>query len=564
MLTKHARFSNLLVNQTARMVGYRVPDDHLKGLGLNMGTIVRNPSVSELYEYALNADNKTSVDPTIMETTLNSTGALVNFSGTQTGRSPKDKRTVMCEKSKPKVWWGSVNMPFPRESFLLNKQRAIDYLNSKTNIFVVDGWGSWDQRYQMNVRIVCNRPYHAIFMKTMLIRPTAAQIEEAFADGPDVTIINGGEFYADPQVEGVDTRTCPAVDYEAGEMAILGTHYAGEMKKGFFGIMHYLMPDLGVLSMHAAANEGPDGDTTLLFGLSGTGKTTLSADPKRSLLGDDEHCWTDHGIFNIEGGCYAKAIDLSEEAEPEIFRAIKYGAILENIEFKDDEPNEVDYHKVNITENTRAAYPLEHIPGVKIPAVGGHPKNVIFLTCDASGVLPPVSKLTSEQSMYHFISGYTAKVAGTEVGITEPVPAFSACFGEAFLPRHPFIYAEMLAEKCKKHGADVWLLNSGWTGGMYGEGHRMSLKATRTIIDGIHKDGLKDSKFSTLPVFNLSVPDKVPGISDNTLFNPRNTWKDKAAYDTKINELATAFQANMEKYTDMVPKDVVKKGGPSV
>jgi phosphoenolpyruvate carboxykinase (ATP) len=333
-------------------------------------------------------------------------------------------------------------------------------------------------------------------------------------------------------------------------MAILGTHYAGEMKKGFFGVMHYLMPARGVLSMHASATEGKKGDVTVLFGLSGTGKTTLSADPKRVMIGDDEHCWTDDGIFNIEGGCYAKCIDLSEETEPDIYRAIKYGAILENIKFKEGQHGVVDYHNVDITENTRAAYPLEHIPNCKIPAVAGHPDNIIYLTCDASGVLPPVAKLTREQAMYHFISGYTAKVAGTEVGITEPVPAFSACFGEAFLPRHPYVYAEMLADLCEKHKTDVWLVNTGWTGGMYGEGHRMSLKATRTIIDGIHRDGLKKAKWETLPVFNLRIPDGVKGIGDSSIFNPRNTWKDKDAYDKEIKKLGKAFAANMEKYTD--------------
>jgi len=298
--------------------------------------------------------------------------------------------------------------------------------------------------------------------------------------------LNAGEFVADPNTEQVTNETSVAVNFKEKELTILGTSYAGEMKKGLFGIMHFYMPQRGALSMHASANEGKSGDTTILFGLSGTGKTTLSADPKRSLIGDDEHVWTDKGIFNIEGGCYAKTINLSAEKEPEIWDAIKFGAILENVRYNPDEPRTANYDDVSITENTRVCYPLEHIPGAKIPALGGHPKNIIFLTCDANGVLPPVAKLTSEQTMYHFISGYTAKVAGTEVGITDPVPSFSACFGEAFLPLHPYTYAKMLAELTSKHSANVWLINTGWSGGKYGVGKRMSLKITRRILDAIH------------------------------------------------------------------------------
>lgn len=307
--------------------------------------------------------------------------------------------------------------------------------------------------------------------------------------------MNAGEFKADPSTEDVESETSVSVNFKERELAILGTQYAGEMKKGLFGIMHYYMPQRGALSMHASANEGPKGDTTLLFGLSGTGKTTLSADPKRALIGDDEHVWTDKGIFNIEGGCYAKCINLEKEKEPEIFNAIKYGAIMENVKYYPDKPRTVDYYDVSITENTRTAYPLEHIPGAKIPAIGGHPKNIIFLTCDANGVLPPVAKLTREQIMYHFISGYTAKVAGTEMGITDPVPSFSACFGEAFLPLHPFKYAKLLAEYVEKYHTNVWLMNTGWSGGKYGVGKRMSLKVTRGILDAIHEGHLDKTEY---------------------------------------------------------------------
>ena len=315
-------------------------------------------------------------------------------------------------------------------------------------------------------------------MKQMLIRPPPELIQKDFENGADLTVINGGEFVVDPKTPGVTSETCVSVNYVKNEIAILGTHYAGEMKKGLFGVMHYLMPQQGVLSMHASANEGRDGDVTILFGLSGTGKTTLSADPKRTLLGDDEHCWTDHGVFNVEGGCYAKAINLSRDTEPEIYDSVKFGAICENVMPKKNGSNEIDYSDVSLTENTRIAYPLEHMPHIKIPAMGGHPKNIIFLTCDAWGVLPPVSKLTREQTMYHFITGYTAKVAGTEVGVKDPEETFSACFGQVFLPLHPYLYADLLAKKMEEHSVNVWLINTGWTGGRYGVGKRMSLKVT--------------------------------------------------------------------------------------
>ena len=400
-------------------------------------------------------------------------------------------------------------------------------------------------------------------MKNMLIRAPLAQLEKDFAKGVDFTVMNAGEFPADPSTEGVTSETSVAVNFRDKELTILGTQYAGEMKKGVFGVMHYFMPERGCLSMHASANEGKNGDTTLLFGLSGTGKTTLSADPHRSLIGDDEHVWSHRGIFNIEGGCYAKGIGLTKEKEPEIFDAVKYGALLENVKyFGGDGPRTVNYDDISLTENTRVCYPLEHIPGSKNPAMGGHPKNIIFLTCDANGVLPPVSKLTSEQTMYHFISGYTAKVAGTEMGITEPVPSFSACFGEAFLPLHPFKYAKMLAELVEKHKANVWLMNTGWSGGKYGVGKRMSLKNTRALIDSIHSGDLEKAEYQTMPGFNLRVPKAVAGVDSNLLL-PINTWADKAAYIDQEKKLAAQFIKNMEKYKDGTPKEVIEKGGPT-
>jgi len=403
------------------------------------------------------------------------------------------------------IWWGSVNIPLEPKGYDRNKVKAVDCLNTAKRLFIIDGYAGWDKEFQKKCRIVTSRPYHALFIKQMLIRDSEKNLHERFSQsGPDFTVINGGEYYADPATEDMTSRTSIGVNFTKKEMVILGSQYAGEMKKGVFGVMHYYMPSAGALSMHASANEGKNGDSTILFGLSGTGKTTLSADPHRALIGDDEHVWCDNGIFNIEGGCYAKAVGLSAEKEPDIYNAIKFGALVENIKYiSDEQPRTINFDDISLTENTRVCYPLEHIEGVKIPAVGGHPKNIIFLTCDANGVLPPVSKLTFDQAMYHFVSGYTAKVAGTEVGVTEPTSTFSACFGEAFLPKHPYLYAKMLAEKVEKYNAHVWLVNTGWSGGKYGIGKRMSLKVTRSILDAIHSGELEKAEYETIPGFNL-------------------------------------------------------------
>lgn len=373
---------------------------------------------------------------------------------------------------------------------------------------MVDGYAGWDPKYRIKARVISARPYHALFMKQMLIRGEVDQIKKDFKEGVDFTIMNAGEFVSDTHVEGITSKTSVCVNFKDKELTILGTSYAGEMKKGVFGIMHFYMPKQGCLSMHCSANLGPEGDTTILFGLSGTGKTTLSSDPKRALIGDDEHVWTHDNVFNIEGGCYAKCDGLAREKEPDIFDAVRFGAVVENCMYHKEEGRHrtVNYDDLSLTQNTRVCYPLEHIRGVKIPAIGGHPKNIIFLTADAFGVLPPVSKLDSEQAMYHFISGFTSKLAGTEVGIKEPQPTFSACFGAAFLPLHPFVYAEMLAEKAEKHHAKVWLINTGWVRGAYGVGKRMSLTQTRAIIDSIHDDSLDMSQFDEMKRFNLKVP----------------------------------------------------------
>ena len=401
-------------------------------------------------------------------------------------------------------------------------------------------------------------------MRNMLIVPTKEELERDFSgDQVDYHIINAGEHPNCPHYEGTGTKTSVALNFSEKKLTILGSQYAGEMKKGVFSVMNYLMPKKGILSMHASANEGKNGDVTVLFGLSGTGKTTLSADPHRRPIGDDEHCWSDTGISNIEGGCYAKCIGLSEEKEPELFHAIKYGTILENVDFLDEHQHDVDYNSSRITENTRASYPLNYIDGAKIPAVGGHATNIFFLTCDAYGVLPPVSKLDYDQAMYHYISGYTAKVAGTEVGITEPENTFSACFGAAFLPLHPTVYAELLAAKMKKHGTKAWLINTGWSGGKYGVGKRMNLKTTRAIIDAIHSGSLDNVKTHPSPLFNLGIPDTVPGVQTDIL-DPEKTWSNKEEFKKTLTKLAASFVENFHKFEDKTPKSVVQNGGPKL
>ncbi len=499
--------------------------------------IIRNPVPPRLYEEALRNEKGAAIA---------STGALVAMSGEKTGRTPKDKRIVDRPEYHDDIWWGPINIGLEPESFLINRERAVDYLNTRDQLYVIDGFAGWDPEYQIKVRIVCARAYHALFMRNMLIRPTPEQLAN-FGE-PDYLVLNAGQFPANSRTDGMSSKASIDLDLSRKELVILGTQYAGEMKKGVFTIMHYLMPKQRVLSMHCSANEGDDGNVSLFFGLSGTGKTTLSADPRRALIGDDEHCWTESGVFNIEGGCYAKMIDLSHEDEPEIWNAIRYGSVLENVVY-DPDTRVVDYSDVSITQNTRGSYPIEYIENAKIPCVGGHPSNVVFLTCDAFGVLPPVSKLTPEQAMYHFISGYTAKVAGTEVGVVEPEATFSSCFGAPFLVWHPTVYAELLAEKMRKHGATAWLVNTGWSGGAYGTGSRMEIKFTRAIIDGINSGTLKDVPCVEDPVFGVAVPTSCEGVPSEVLI-PKNTWADGAAFDATARKLAGLFHENFEKYAD--------------
>ncbi|HZJ62758.1 MAG TPA: phosphoenolpyruvate carboxykinase (ATP) [Kofleriaceae bacterium] len=523
----------------------------LEKQGISTSEIHRNASPAFLYEAALRFEKGS---------TISSTGALIAYSGKKTGRSPTDKRVVDEPEVRDDIWWGNVNIKLDPHSFLINRERAVDYLNTRERLYVVDGYGGWDPKHQLKIRVICGRAYHALFMHNMLIRPTTEQLA-SFGE-PDYVIYNAGGFPANRHTAGMTSTTSVDLSFARREFVILGTDYAGEMKKGVFTIMNYLMPKRGVLSMHCSATQARDSnDTSILFGLSGTGKTTLSADPKRLLIGDDEHCWTDQGIFNIEGGCYAKVIKLSKEQEPDIWNALGFGAVLENVTYESTS-HLVDYDNTSITENTRGSYVLDTIPNAKLPAVGGHPKNVIFLTADAFGVLPPVSKLTPGQAMYHYISGYTAKVAGTEVGVKDPEPTFSPCFGGPFLVWHPTKYAEMLAERLKKHDAQTWLVNTGWSGGSYGVGSRIKLKYTRAIIDAIHSGALADVPTQIDPVFGLAVPTECPEVPTEML-QPRNTWADKAGYDEKARKVASLFRENFKKYEGQASAEV-RAGGPKV
>ncbi|RKP26521.1 ATP-utilizing phosphoenolpyruvate carboxykinase [Syncephalis pseudoplumigaleata] len=523
-----------------------------KDAGIDYSKPIRwNLSVAQLYEDALKYEHGTYVS---------SNGALITDSGAKKGRSPLDKRIVDEETSRDDIWWGPVNYKLTEHVFKINHERAVDYLNTRDRLYVFDGFAGWDPKYRIKVRIVCARAYHALFMRNMLIRPTPEEYKEW--GHPDFTVLNAGQFPANRYTSGMTSTTSVDVNFKSREMVILGTEYAGEMKKGIFTVMHYLMPKAGVLSLHSSANEGPDGDVTLFFGLSGTGKTTLSADPKRQLIGDDEHCWSDDGVLNIEGGCYAKTIGLSHEKEPEIYDAIRFGSVLENVVF-DPASRVVDYDDSSLTENTRCAYPIEYIPNAKIPCVGGHPQNIILLTCDAFGVLPPVSKLTSAQAMYHFISGYTAKIAGTEEGVTEPQATFSACFGQPFLVWHPVKYAHMLAERMEKHKANAWLINTGWNGGAYGVGKRISLKYSRAIIDAIHNGELAKADYENYPIFNLQIPTSVEGVPAGVL-HPAKSWGGSAEdYTNTTQKLAKLFSENFKQYADQAT-DAIRAAGPEI
>ncbi|MCZ6816843.1 MAG: phosphoenolpyruvate carboxykinase (ATP) [Planctomycetota bacterium] len=522
----------------------------LSKYGITVESVLRNPSTAALYEAGLTGEEGTAIA---------SSGALVAMSRDKTGRSPADKRIVDHADSTNDIWWGGVNIQMPPKAFETNKERAVDYLNTRSRLFVVDGFAGWDPKYRIKVRIICERAYHALFMHNMLIRPTPEELGEY--GEPDFVVFNAGKFSASSQTTSMTSKTSVNLSFERREFIILGTEYAGEMKKGVFTVMNYLMPKQGVLSMHCSATEGEGGDVSLFFGLSGTGKTTLSADPHRRLIGDDEHCWTDDGIFNIEGGCYAKVINISADDEPEIYRSIRFGSVLENVVI-DPHTRHVDYGDSSITTNTRASYPIEFIDNAKIPCRAGHPNNVMLLTCDAFGVLPPISRLTPAQAMYHFINGYTAKIPGTEVGVREPKATFSACFGAPFLVWPPGKYAELLSERLARHKAKCWLINTGWTGGAYGVGSRIKLKHTRAIIDAVHNGTLDKVEMTTDPIFGVSVPRTVPGVPEDVL-DPKKTWSDPAAYTQSARKLGQLFHDNFQDYADMVGKEA-REAGPRI
>lgn len=490
------------------------------------------------------------------EAKLTADGAITAETGKYTGRSPKDKYIVEEASSKDKIDWGNVNRPISSDAFDSLYNKVINHLQAKDEVFVFKGFAGADPASRLSIQVVNEFAWHNLFVHQLFIRPTE---EELNAHEAQFTVVSAPSFKADPAVDGTDSETFIILSMEKRIVLIGGTEYAGEMKKSIFSVMNYLLPENGIMPMHCSANVGEDGDVALFFGLSGTGKTTLSADADRKLIGDDEHGWSDNGVFNIEGGCYAKCIDLSAEKEPEIFGAIQFGAVLENV-VVDSETRIPDYDDGSLTENTRAAYPIQNIENIVDPSVAGHPKTIVFLTADAFGVLPPISKLTKEQAMYHFLSGFTSKLAGTERGITSPEATFSTCFGSPFLPLHATVYAEMLGKKIDEHDAQVFLVNTGWTGGVYGVGSRMDLKYTRAMVRAALEGKLKDVETETNEVFGLAMPTAIEGVPAEVL-NPRNAWTDKVAYDEKANELADLFRENFKKF-GTVSEEISSKGGP--
>ena len=488
-----------------------------------------------------------------------SSGALAVNTGEFTGRSPMDRFIVKDDITKDKVWWGNINIPFDSDKFQKLYDKVVDYLSGK-EIFVRDSYACADENYKLNIRVINEYPWSNMFAYNMFLRPTE---EELKGFSPEWTVVNAPGFMADPEVDGTRQHNFAILDFTRKIALIGGTGYTGEIKKGIFSALNFILPVFKeTLPMHCSANVGKDGDTAIFFGLSGTGKTTLSTDANRSLIGDDEHGWTkENTVFNFEGGCYAKVINLSEEQEPEIFGAIKKGAILENVIMNDK--GEVDFADTSITQNTRVSYPIYHIENIKQPSIGKNPKNIFFLTADAFGVLPPISKLTPAQAAYHFISGYTAKVAGTEAGVVEPQPSFSACFGAPFMPLHPTEYAEMLSKKMLEAGVNVWLVNTGWTGGPYGVGTRMKLKYTRAMINAaLNGDlGLYDyDHYHIHSVFGVAQPRTCPGVPTEVL-SPRTTWNDDEAYYKMAFKLSNAFRENFKKFESYASEEV-RRGGP--
>ncbi len=515
----------------------------------NLKKVHYNLSPAALYEEALRNGEGVMADG----------GPLVVETGKFTGRSPNDKFVVKDENSADKVAWGKVNVAIDPGKFdkLYDKIRA--YFQDR-EVYVLDAFAGADEDYRLSVRIITELAWHSLFVQNMFIRITDKKVLEKFE--PGFTVINASMLQGDPELDGLNSETFIIVNFTKRMVIIGGTQYAGENKKSVFSVLNYILPQQGVLPMHCSANVGKEGDSALFFGLSGTGKTTLSADPTRALIGDDEHGWSENGIFNFEGGCYAKVIRLSEEAEPAIYRTTQtFGTVLENVVL-DPHTRIPDLDDGSKTENTRASYPISQLDNIVEDGKGNHPKNIIFLTADAFGVLPPLSRLTPEQAMYQFLLGYTAKVAGTERGVTEPQATFSTCFGAPFMPLHPSEYSKLLGKKIEKYNVNCWLVNTGWTGGPYGVGKRISIKHTRALLNAALEGKMESVSFSKDPVFGLQVPDKCPGVPDEVLM-PRNTWNDKSAYDKKAADLATLFKENFKKYEQFV-SEAVRKAGPSV
>jgi len=513
--------------------------------GKPLGKIHKNLSVPALYEFAIRNDNSM----------IASTGALIAMTGSRTGRSPKDKWVIEEPSSKDKVWWGKVNQPMKEDAFDKLFKKVADYLAGK-ELYVLDAWAGAHPKYRLGIRVVNEIAWHNLFAKQLFIKTTA---EEQKVHKPEWTIYSAPFFKADPKTDNTNSEVAVCAHFGRKQILILGTQYAGEIKKSIFTVLNYILPQQGVFPMHCSANIGAQGHVALFFGLSGTGKTTLSADPLRGLIGDDEHGWGDDGVFNFEGGCYAKCINLTRQREPQIWDALKFGAVIENVPV-DPITREPQYADRSITENTRVAYPLEYIQNVVPSGRGGHPQAVIFLSCDAFGVLPPIARLTPDQAMYHFMSGYTAALGGTESNQgKEPTPTFSSCFGSPFLPLHPTTYAQMLAEKLKTHKASCWLINTGWTNGPYNQSKRLPLQYNRDSVTAILTGALDKVSYTKDPVFGFEIPNSCPGVPDNELF-PGKMWKDPAAYDVAAQDLAQKFQKNFEQYKDAPP--AILNAGP--
>jgi len=503
--------------------------------------------VPELVEEALKNGEGTLVD----------NGALAIDTGKFTGRSPKDRYIVYDEMTRDTIWWGDINIQISEARYDALYIKVTEYLQDK-KFYVRDAYACANDSYRTTIRVVSEKAFQNLFANNMFLRFDKSELGLQ----PEWTIIAAPDFFADPKADGTRQENFTIINFTKKVILIGGSGYTGEIKKGIFSVLNYILPQQrNILSMHCSANVGKDGDTAIFFGLSGTGKTTLSADPHRGLIGDDEHGWDDASVFNFEGGCYAKCVDLSAEKEPQIFNAIRFGALLENINYFPG-TRTVDFTNIVKTENTRVAYPIEYIDNAVIPSVGGLPKNIFFLTADAFGVLPPISKLSTGQAMFHFISGYTAKVAGTEAGVTEPQLTFSACFGKAFLPLHPTRYAELLGEKLEKHQVNVWLVNTGWSGGVYGVGKRMKLSYTRAMITAALNGELEKVAYTEHPVFGLKMPATCPEVPSEIL-NPRNTWADQQDYDRRANELAAAFIENFKQF-DAYANEEMRRSLPKI